>query len=335
MKIGRIELQNPLIMAPLAGVTDLPFRKIVKEYGAALVYTEMISAQGLVYNNQQTHNILDMTAMEKPISVQLFGSDPKILQQAALMAVDKGADIIDVNMGCPVPKIAKNQEGSYLMKKPDLVKRIIEGLVEVLDVPVTVKIRKGWEQENPNAVLIAKVAESAGASAIAVHGRTRDQYYSGEADWNVIRAVKEEVSIPVIGNGDVHDPEDILAMIEETGCDGVMIGRAAMGNPWIFSRGRVYLQSGSIPPSPSIPGRIATAIIHLHSLVDYKGETTGVKEMRKHASWYIKGMRGASEIRMKFNRAVTLCEMEDILIGYGEALTQVSKEGWLNFSESE
>ncbi len=328
MKIGDVYLSNPLIMAPLAGVTDLPFRKIIKDHGAALVYTEMVSAQGLIHNNQQTHRILDIDQKEKPVSVQIFGKEPEILVEAAHMAVERGAAIIDVNMGCPVPKIARNKEGCHLMLNPDLVGIIIRNLTDALTVPVTVKIRKGWDHGRINAVQIAQIAEQAGASAIAVHGRTRDQFYSGKSDWDIITRVKEAISIPVIGNGDILEPEDTLKMMEQTGCDGVMIGRAAMGNPWIFSRARTYLETGRIPPAPSIPGRIATAVLHLHSLVNYKGEITGVKEMRKHASWYIRGMRGAAELRVKINHASTLLEMESILVAFGEELTRVSRSGW-------
>ena len=328
MKIGNIQLSNPLIMAPLAGVTDLPFRKIVKDHGAALVYTEMVSAQGLIYNNQQTHRILDITPKEKPVSVQIFGKEPEILVQAARMAVERGADIIDVNMGCPVPKIIKNKEGCFLMQNPDRVGKIVESLVEALHVPVTIKIRKGWDAAKPNAVEIARIAEQAGAAAVAVHGRSRDQYYSGNADWDIIAQVKAAVSIPVIGNGDIFEPEDIQRMLQQTLCDGVMIGRAAMGNPWIFSRGKAYLATGKLLPVPSVSGRIATAVLHLHNLVNYKGETTGVKEMRKHASWYIRGMRGAADLRVKINKANTLIEMERLLVNFGEELTTVSRSGW-------
>ena len=328
MNISKVQLKNPLIMAPLAGVTDLPFRRILKSHGAALVYTEMVSAQGLVYQNRQTHRILDTDPLEKPLSVQLFGKDPDILVKAARIAVERGADIIDVNMGCPVPKIVKNQEGCFLMRDPALVRRIIESLVDAVDVPVTAKIRKGWDGDQVNAVDIARIIEAAGASAVAVHGRTRDQYYSGKADWNIIAHVKEAVSIPVIGNGDVFEPEDIQHLMQQTRCDGVMIGRAAMGNPWIFSRGRAYLETDKVPPAPSVPGKIATAVLHLHSLVNYKGETTGVKEMRKHASWYIKGMSGAAEVRVRINKASTLQEMETILVSFGEDLTNMNRTGW-------
>ncbi len=322
MKIGTVVLDNPLIMAPLAGVTDYPFRQIVKEFGAALVYTEMISAQGLLHHNRQTQRILDISAKEKPTAVQLFGKEPTVLAQAAAMAVERGADIIDVNMGCPVPKIVKNQEGSYLMKTPDRVRRIIAELVNTVSVPVTVKIRKGWDPDHVNTVEIAQICEKEGASAVAVHARTRDQYYAGKADWDCIARVKDALQIPVIGNGDINDPEDILKMINQTGCDAVMIGRAAMGNPWIFSRGKAYLETGIVPPPPSVYGKIATAIVHLHNLVNYKGESTGVKEMRKHASWYIKGLKGSTEIRVKINRAMTLAEMESILLEYGEHLVR-------------
>jgi tRNA-dihydrouridine synthase B len=334
MKIGSIELNNPLIMAPLAGVTDLPFRRIVKEHGAGLVYTEMVSAQGLLYSNQNTHRILDLNAQEKPVAVQIFGKDPQILAQAARIAVARGADIIDVNMGCPVPKIVKSQEGCYLMQNPVLVGSIVERLTEAVAVPVTVKIRKGWDDQKANAVEIARIAEQAGAAAIAVHGRTRDQFYGGKADWDIISRVKEAVAIPVIGNGDVFEPEDILRMMQQTQCDGVMIGRAAMGNPWIFSRGITYLETGRVPPGPSVTGRIATAILHLHALVNYKGEATGVKEMRKHASWYIRGLRKAAEMRVLINRASTLLEMEELLVAYGEELSSVSRAGWQVKQES-
>lgn len=329
MRIGEISLDNPFVLAPMAGVTDLPFRLLAKKHKAALVYSEMVSAQGLVYGNQKTHRILDSDPFEKPLSVQLFGSDPSVLAEAALMVQDNGADLIDINLGCPVPKIVKNGEGSYLMKEPSLVAKIVRRVSDSINVPLTVKIRKGWDRQSVNAVEIAQIAEDSGAQAVAVHGRTRDQYYSGKADWRIITKVKEKCKIPVIGNGDVTNPKECLVMLGEVGCDGVMIGRGAMGNPWIFSRSLSYLEKKRMPSEPSIPEKIMTAISHLHKMTAYKGETRGVKEMRKHAAWYIKNMRGAAKIRNKLNQAVTADQMEKILLDYGESLTGVLKEGWM------
>lgn len=319
MKIGSLELENNVFLAPMAGVTDLPFRILCKEMGCGLVYSEMVSAKGILYDNKNTTELLEIDPKERPVAVQLFGSDPEILGAMAKKIEQYPIDIIDVNMGCPAPKIVKNGEGSCLMKTPELVGRIVKSLVESQSKPVTIKFRKGFDDDHINAVEIAKIAEANGASAVAVHGRTREQYYSGKADWDIIKQVKEAVNIPVIGNGDVFTPQDAKNLLEHTGCDAIMVGRGAQGNPWIFKRILHYLKTGELLPEPTAEERVEKALRHAQMLIDYKGEYIGVREMRKHMAWYMKGMPGAAELRGKLNYAENRAELEALLRGYLES----------------
>lgn len=319
MKIGNLELENNVFLAPMAGVTDLPFRILCKEMGCGLVYSEMVSAKGILYDNKNTTELLEIDPKERPVAVQLFGSDPEILGAMAKKIEQYPIDIIDVNMGCPAPKIVKNGEGSCLMKTPELVGKIVKSLVESQSKPVTIKFRKGFDDDHVNAVEIAKIAEANGASAVAVHGRTREQYYSGKADWDIIKQVKEAVNIPVIGNGDVFTPQDAKNLLEHTGCDAIMVGRGAQGNPWIFKRILHYLQTGELLSEPTAEERVEKALRHAQMLIDYKGEYIGVREMRKHMAWYMKGMPGAAELRGKLNYAESRAELESLLRGYLES----------------
>lgn len=287
----------------MAGVTDLPFRILTKEMGCALVYSEMVSDKGLIYNNVHTHELLKIDDMERPIAVQIFGSEPESMSAAAKIVAQIGADIVDINMGCPTPKIVKNGEGSALMRSPELAYKIMAAVVESVTVPVTVKIRKGWDDKTVNAVQIAQLAEKAGVSAIAVHGRTREQFYAGTADWDIITQVKQSVAIPVIGNGDIKSPQDAEKMLQITGCDAVMIGRAAQGNPWLIGSIVNYLATGLIMPGPSVADRKEMVMRHFDMLVGLKGEYIGIREMRRHAVWYTKGIPFAAEFRAKFNQA--------------------------------
>ena len=282
MQIGNVTIPNNLILAPMAGVTDLPFRLLCKEQGAGLVCTEMVSAKAISFHNKNTEALMRTEPGERPVSLQLFGSDPCIISEMAAYIEDRPFDILDINMGCPVPKVAGNGEGSALMKNPGLVEQIVSRTVRATKKPVTIKIRKGFDAEHVNAVEIARIAEASGAAAVAVHARTRDQYYAGRADWDIIRRVKEAVSIPVIGNGDVNSPESARQMLEETGCDGVMIGRAARGNPWIFRRILTFMETGEDPGKPDRKQVAEMILRHAQMLLAYKGEYTGMREMRKH-----------------------------------------------------
>ena len=306
MKIGNIEIENCLALGPMAGVTDLPFRLLCKEMGCNMLYTEMVSAKAILYKNKNTKELLNIDKNEHPVGVQLFGSDPDIMAQIAAQVEEGECDFIDINMGCPVPKIVNNGEGSALLKQPKLVEEILTKMVKDVNKPVTVKIRKGFENGTVYAVEIAKIAESCGVSAIAVHGRTREQYYSGKADWDVIKDVKKAVKIPVIGNGDIFSAEDAKAMKEYTGCDGLMVARGARGNPWIFREIKEYLENGNVIDKPTINDIREMIIRHAKMLVNYKGEYTGIREMRKHIAWYTAGLPHSAELRRMCNQIETM-----------------------------
>lgn len=306
MKIGNIEIENCLALGPMAGVTDLPFRLLCKEMGCNMLYTEMVSAKAILYKNKNTKELLNIDKNEHPVGVQLFGSDPDIMAQIAAQVEEGECDFIDINMGCPVPKIVNNGEGSALLKQPKLVEEILTKMVKAVNKPVTVKIRKGFENGTVYAVEIAKIAESCGVSAIAVHGRTREQYYSGKADWDVIKDVKKAVKIPVIGNGDIFSAEDAKAMKEYIGCDGLMVARGARGNPWIFREIKEYLENGNVIDKPTINDIREMIIRHAKMLVNYKGEYTGIREMRKHIAWYTAGLPHSAELRRMCNQIETM-----------------------------
>lgn len=306
MKIGNIEIENCLALGPMAGVTDLQFRLLCKEMGCNMLYTEMVSAKAILYKNKNTKELLNIDKNEHPVGVQLFGSDPDIMAQIAAQVEEGECDFIDINMGCPVPKIVNNGEGSALLKQPKLVEEILTKMVKAVNKPVTVKIRKGFENGTVYAVEIAKIAESCGVSAIAVHGRTREQYYSGKADWDVIKDVKKAVKIPVIGNGDIFSAEDAKAMKEYTGCDGLMVARGARGNPWIFREIKEYLENGNVIDKPTINDIREMIIRHAKMLVNYKGEYTGIREMRKHIAWYTAGLPHSAELRRMCNQIETM-----------------------------
>lgn len=313
LKIGNIELPNLCVLAPMAGVTDLPFRLLCREQGAGLLCMEMVSAKAISYHNKNTIALLKIAPGENPVSLQLFGSEPELMAEVAASIEDLPFDILDINMGCPVPKIVNNGEGSALMKDPALAGKIVESLTKAIRKPVTVKIRKGFTEESVNAVEMAKRLEAAGAAAIAVHGRTREQYYSGKADWEIIRQVKEAVSIPVIGNGDVTSGEKAIAMREQTGCDGVMIARGAQGNPWIFSELLEYERTGRLPDRPDVEEIKQTMLRHARLQIEYKGDFTGIREMRKHVAWYTKGLHGAARLRDQINQVESYAELENLL----------------------
>lgn len=313
MQIGNLEIRYPYVLAPMAGVTDLPFRLLCKEQGAGLLCMEMISAKALQYKNKNTRTLLSIHPEEYPVSLQLFGSDPKIISEQAKRIEELPFQILDINMGCPVPKVVKNGEGSALMKQPELVYNIVAATVKAIKKPVTVKIRKGFNDSCVNAVEIAKIIEQAGAAAVAVHGRTREQYYSGKADWDIIGQVKEAVTIPVIGNGDVTSAQLAGKMLRETGCDGVMIGRGAQGNPWIFRELKEYTDTGKIPERPDVQEIKAMMLRHARLQIEYKGEYLGIREMRKHVAWYTKGMKGSAKLRDEINQVEFYEELENLL----------------------
>ena len=312
--IGNVNISNKLVMAPMAGVTDITFRNIIKSKGAGLIYSEMVSAMALMYSNLKTYDLLKVNEEERPVSVQIFGSDPKVMAKAAVI-VSEYADVIDINMGCPAPKIVKNGEGSALMRDPELAYEITKSVVKASSIPVTVKIRKGWNDESINGVEMAKSLASAGASAIAIHARTSSQYYSGSADWDYIRKVVEAVDVPVIGNGDVKIPSDAKRMLDETGCTAVMIGRAVLGNPWIFEETLSYFDGGHYE-KPNYIARVDMALYHLKKMVEDKGERSATSDMRKHLAWYIKGLKQATSVRDKINTARSIKEIEAIFADY-------------------
>ncbi len=313
LKIGDVVLDNRLILAPMAGVTDQPYRLICREQGCALVVTEMVSAKAILYRNKNTNALLAVSEKERPAAVQLFGSDPEILGRIAAQVEEGPCDMIDLNLGCPVPKIVNNGEGSALMKDLKKAEKIFASVVKHTKKPVTVKFRKGFNDSQVNAVELARIAEGCGVSAVAVHGRTREQYYSGKADWEIIRQVKEAVRIPVIGNGDVFAPQDVKRMLEETGCDGVMIGRGAKGNPWIFSQSLHYLKTGQVPPKPGIKEIREMILRHGKLLAEFKGERTAMQEMRKHIAWYTAGLPHSSALRNEINQIDHLDGMLELL----------------------
>ena len=306
LRIGNTVLENNVILAPMAGVTDLPFRVLCREQGAGCVVTEMVSAKAVLYNNKNTRELLQIDPAERPAAVQLFGSEPDIMAEIAARLEEGPYDYIDVNMGCPVPKIVNNGEGSALMKNPGQAKKVLTAMVKAVKKPVTVKFRKGFNDLSVNAVEFAKMAESCGVAAVAVHGRTREQYYSGKADWDIIRQVKEAVRIPVIGNGDIFTPEDAGRMLKETGCDGIMVARGAKGNPWLFGRINHYLDTGEVFPGPSMAEIKAMILRHGRMLVRFKGESVAMREMRGHMAWYTKGMPHSATLRNEINQVETL-----------------------------
>lgn len=302
MKVGNLELKNKVFLSPMAGVTDLPFRLICKEQECGLLYTEMINGKALCYDDENTKKMLKIEKEEHPVAVQIFGSEPDFMGRAAEIMNEYPNEILDINMGCPAPKVVKNGDGSALMKNPKLAEQVLKAVVKNSKKPVTLKIRKGWDDNSVNAVEIAKMAEACGISALAIHGRTREQYYTGKADWDIIADIKKNLNIPVIGNGDVFTIEDSINMLDKTGCDAIMIGRGAQGNPWIFKRINHYMNTGEILPEPTLNEKISTAIKHLKLAVEEHGEYVAVREMRKHIAWYLKGLRNSARLRDEINK---------------------------------
>ncbi len=341
-QIGKVTIDTELALGPMAGVTNLPFRRLCKEHGVGLLYSEMVSAKGVMYHNKNTAELIETEPSERPIALQLFGEDARIMSEQAKVLEEQPFDFFDINMGCPVPKVVNNGEGSALMKDPRKVYDIVSAMVRAQSKPVLVKIRKGFEQ--PNAVEVAKAAEEAGASAIAVHGRLRGEYYSGKADWNCIREVKEAVSVPVIGSGDVTTPQEAVAMKTETGCDCVMIARAARGNPWIFSSCKAYMEQGILLPKPTVEEVIETVLRHAKMMIDWKsgqlssgaagrdeqlspseaakGEQLAMREMRSHVAWYFAGYPASARLRQMSNGISTYAELEELLGSYGSRRLQ-------------
>lgn len=316
MKIGEQVIGSSVFLAPMAGVTDLPFRIICKEMGCGMVFTEMVSSKGLYYGDHKTEELLAIEEEEKPVAIQIFGSDPDIMARAAYTLNSRENIILDINMGCPTPKIVKNGDGSALMKNPKLAGEVIRAVVKESVKPVTVKIRKGWDEGSVNAVEMAKVIEESGGSAVTVHGRTREQFYSGKADWSIIRRVKEAVKIPVIGNGDVFSVEDAKALIEGTNCDGIMIGRGAQGNPWIFMQIKHYFETGELLPEAGLAERIDVALRHMGLVIMAKGEYVAIREMRKHIAWYMKGFKNSAQLRNEINKIDSYQKLKQCLEDY-------------------
>ena len=316
MKFRDFEVENEVFLAPMAGVTDLPFRLICKELGCGLLYTEMINAKALCYDDKNTKKMLNILDEEHPVAVQIFGSEPEFMGKAAQILNDYPNEILDINMGCPAPKVVKNGDGSALMRNPKLAGQVLDQVVKNSKKPVTLKVRKGWDDNSINALEIAKIAEDRGICAITIHGRTREQYYSGQADWDIIGEVKSQISIPVIGNGDVTSVEDAIRIKDHTGCDAIMIGRGAQGNPWIFKRIDHYMKTGQLLDPPSKDEKIDIAIKHMGLAIKEHGEYVAVREMRKHIGWYLKGMKHSARFRDQINHMVTAKEVIDTLNQY-------------------
>ena len=324
MKIGNVQLDNEVFLSPMAGVTDLPFRTICKEKGCGMLYTEMINAKALCYDDENTKKMLNLEDDGHPVAVQIFGSDPEYMGKAASIMNQYTNDILDINMGCPAPKVIKNGDGSALMRNPKLAAEVLTAVVKNSEKPVTLKIRKGWDDNSVNALEIAKIAEECGISALAIHGRTREQYYSGKADWDIIAEIKQSINIPVIGNGDVFDVQDAVNMLEKTKCDAIMIGRGSQGNPWIFNRINHYMKTGEVLPEPTLEEKISAAIKHMNLAVAEHGEYVAVREMRKHIGWYLKGLKNSAKYRDQINKITDYKEVISMLEEYVQhSLTQM------------
>ena len=324
MKIGNVQLDNEVFLSPMAGVTDLPFRTICKEKGCGMLYTEMINAKALCYDDENTKKMLNLEDDGHPVAVQIFGSDPEYMGKAASIMNQYTNDILDINMGCPAPKVIKNGDGSALMRNPKLAAEVLTAVVKNSEKPVTLKIRKGWDDNSVNALEIAKIAEECGISALAIHGRTREQFYSGKADWDIIAEIKQSINIPVIGNGDVFDVQDAVNMLEKTKCDAIMIGRGSQGNPWIFNRINHYMKTGEVLPEPTLEEKISTAIKHMNLAVAEHGEYVAVREMRKHIGWYLKGLKNSAKYRDQINKITDYKEVIAMLEEYVQhSLTQM------------
>ncbi|MCR1822963.1 MULTISPECIES: tRNA dihydrouridine synthase DusB [Terrisporobacter] len=324
MKIGNVQLDNEVFLSPMAGVTDLPFRTICKEKGCGMLYTEMINAKALCYDDENTKKMLKMEKDEHPVAVQIFGSDPDFMGKAASIMNQYPNEILDINMGCPAPKVVKNGDGSALMRNPKIAAEVLSAVVKNSEKPVTLKIRKGWDDDCINAVEIAKIAEECGISALAIHGRTREQFYSGKADWDIISEIKQAINIPVIGNGDVFEVQDAVNMLEKTKCDAIMIGRGSQGNPWIFKRINHYMKTGEVLPEPTLEEKITTAIRHMNLAVAEHGDYVAVREMRKHIGWYLKGLKNSAKYRDQINKITDYKEVIIMLEEYMQhSLTQI------------
>ena len=324
MKIGNVQLDNEVFLSPMAGVTDLPFRTICKEKGCGMLYTEMINAKALCYDDENTKKMLNLEDDGHPVAVQIFGSDPEYMGKAASIMNQYTNDILDINMGCPAPKVLKNGDGSALMRNPKLAAEVLTAVVKNSKKPVTLKIRKGWDDNSVNALEIAKIAEECGISALAIHGRTREQFYSGKADWDIIAEIKQSINIPVIGNVDVFDVQDAVNMLEKTKCDAIMIGRGSQGNPWIFNRINHYMKTGEVLPEPTLEEKISTAIKHMNLAVAEHGEYVAVREMRKHIGWYLKGLKNSAKYRDQINKITDYKEVISMLEEYVQhSLTQM------------